>query len=122
MDGRGHGAGVQGVDDAKCRTKGAVGNSSFCLFGDHIEDGGSGGFRASTGRCGYGNQWLERLSDGKTFPKWGVDEVEERGIGKAGVEVHELSSVDDAASADGEEGVRLVGFSKVNSFSDSTGL
>lgn len=119
MDGGGHGAGVEGIADAEGGLEGTVGDAGFGARGGEVEDGGAGGFAAGAGGGGDGDEGLEGFVDGETFAEGGVDEVEEVGGGVADVEVHELGGVDYGATADGEEGVRLVGLGERDGFFDA---
>lgn len=99
MDGGGHGACVDGITDTQGGLEGAVCDASFSSLGDEIEDCGTGGLRASTGRGRYRDEGLQWLGDGEALAERGVDEVEEVGVGEDGVKVHELGGVDDGATA-----------------------
>lgn len=121
MDGGGHGAGVEGVADAEGGLEGAVGDAGFGARGGEVEDGGASGLGAGAGGGGDGDEGLEGLVDGEAFAEGSVDEVEEVGVGVAGVKVHELGGVDYGATAYGEEGVGLIGFCKGDGFFDTVG-
>ena len=96
-------------------------DAGFGTRGGEVEDGGAGGFAASAGGGGDGDEGEEGFVDWETFAEGGVDEVEEVGVGVAGVEVHELGGIDYGAAADGEEGVGLVGLGEGNGFFDAVG-
>ena len=109
LDGRGHGAGVEGVADAQGGLEVAVGDARLGALGDEVEDGGARRLAASAGRGGHGDEGLEGLVDGAALAQGRVDKVEEVGLGVFVVEVHELGRVHDGATADSQEGVGLVG-------------
>ena len=119
VHGRGHGARVQGVADAEGGLEGAVGDAGLGARRGQVEDRRAGRFGAGAGGGGDGDEGLEWLVDREALAEGCVDEVEEVGVGVAGVEVHELGCVDDRAAADGEEGVRLVGFGEGNGLFDT---
>lgn len=96
-------------------------DTSLCTRRRKVEDGGAGGLRASAGGCGDGDERLEGLVDGEALAEGGIYEVEEVGVGVAGVEIHELGGVYDGAAPDGEEGVRLVGLCEGDGFFDAVG-
>ena len=118
VHGGGHAARVQGVADPERGLQRAVGDARFGLLGDKVEDGGAGRLGARAGGGGDGNQGKERPRDGEALAERGVDEVEEVGVREAGVQVHEFGGVDDGAAADGEEGVRRIGFGEGDGFED----
>lgn len=80
VDGAGHGAGVEGVDNAESGLEVAVRDTRLCALGDEVEDGGAGGLRASSCGCGDGDEGEEFGRDGEAFAERGVDEVEEVGV------------------------------------------
>ena len=94
VHGRGHSAGVQRVTDTEGGLEGAVSDSGFCFLGDEVEDCGAGRFGAGTGGGRDGDEGEEGLGYGEAFAEGSVDEVEEVSGREAGVEVHQLGSVD----------------------------
>lgn len=122
MDGRGHGACVEGVTDTEGRLEGAVSDAGFGARGGEVEDGGAGGFAAGASGGGDGDEGEEGLVDGETFAEGGVDEIEEVGVRVAGVQIHEFGSVDHGAAANSEEGVWLIGLGEGDGFFDAVGL
>lgn len=119
VHGGGHGAGVQGVADAESGLEGAVGDAGLGARRGQVEDRRAGRFGAGASGGGDGDEGLEGLVDREALAEGCVDEVEEIGVGVAGVEVHEFGCVDDRAAADGEEGVGLVGFGEGNGLFDA---
>ena len=93
-------------------------DAGFGAVGGKVEDGGARGFGARAGGGGDRDQWLEGFCNGLAGAEGSIDEVEERGRRKRGVEVHEFRSVDHRTAADGEECGRLVPFGKRNSVFD----
>ena len=95
MHGAGHGAGVQGVADPEGRLESAVSDAGLCFLGDKVEDCGSGGLATSAGGGGNSDEGTESFRYGETTAQRGVHEIEKVCLGEAGVEIHELSGVDD---------------------------
>lgn len=116
VHGAGHGAGVDGVADADGGFEVAVRDARFRLLVDQVEDGGACCFGAGAGGRGDGDERFELRGYGVAFAEGRVDEVEEVCFGEGGVEVHQFGGVDYAATADGEEGVRVVGLGEVDCF------
>jgi hypothetical protein len=77
VDGAGHGAGVEGVDNAEGGLEVAVCDTGLCALGDEVEDGGARCLRPGSCGCGDGDEGEEFGRDGETFAERGVDEVEE---------------------------------------------
>lgn len=116
MNGGGHGAGVDGVADSEGGLEVAVGDSRFGFLVDQVEDGGSGGFGAGSCGRGHGDQGLQFGGDGLALANWGVDEVEEVGVGEGRVQIHQFGSVHDTSASHGEEGVWCVWLGCVDCF------
>lgn len=95
-------------------------NTGFCFLGDQVEYGGARCFTAGTGGGWNGNQWEEGLGNGKPAAQGGVYEVQEVGLGKAGIKIHELRSVNDRTTANGEECCRLVRLGEFNCLLDAS--
>src|SRR5690348_17295385 len=67
------GSRVVGIDDPQQWLEVAMGDSSFRLSFEQIENGNARGFTAGPGRGGYGDQRLERSGDGNASPDRRVD-------------------------------------------------
>lgn len=65
VDGRGHGAGVQGVADTEGWLQSPVGYACLCFLGDEVEDSGTGGFTASAGGGGDGDERGKGFGNGE---------------------------------------------------------
>lgn len=59
---------------------------------------------------------MQLLVNGSSLPERSIDEVKKVGIGIAGVEIHQLGSVDNRSTAYSEESIWLIWFGKSNSF------
>lgn len=121
MDGGGHGAGVKRITYTQSRLESAMSDAGLCARGGEVKDSGARGLGARAGGGGHGDEGEEGLVNGEALAEGGVDEVEEVGVGVAGVQVHELGGVDDGAAADGEEGVGGVGLNEGDGFFDAGG-
>lgn len=119
LDRRGHGSCVEGVTDSESWFQVSVRHARLCPLGDEVENSGSSSLTTSA-CCGWdSNERLKRLVNRETLSKRGIDKVEEISVGISSVEVHELGSVHDGATTDGEKGVGLVRASPCNSFLDA---
>lgn len=57
-----------------------MGDAGLCALGDEVEDGGAGGFGASTCGGGDGDEGFEGAGYGEATAEGGVDKVEEVGV------------------------------------------
>lgn len=119
LHGGGHGARVEWVADAQRRLEVAVGDARLGPLGHQVKDGGARrlGPRAGCGRDG--DQGLELPLNGQAAAQRRVDKVEKVGLRVGGVQVHQLGRVNDGATTDAEECVRLVGFGELNGLFDA---
>lgn len=72
----------------------------------------------SSGNC---NQRFQTPSNRLPCPQRRIHKVKELGVGKGGVEIHQLGGVDDAAAAYSQKSVGLVGLGEVDGFFDAVG-
>lgn len=119
MHGRRHGARIERITYAKRGLEISVRDSCLGFLGDEVEDGSSGGFGSCTGGGRYGDEGQQLLVNGETLAEWCVYKVEEVGIWVTGIQIHELSGVDDGASTNCEEGIRLIWLAESDGFEDS---
>ena len=91
-------------------------DSGFGSLRDEVEDGGACGFGAGASCCRDRDKGKQGFSDGKAETEGRIDEVEEIIVGEAGVEVHQLGSVNDRSASDCEECRRSICLGEFDGF------
>lgn len=96
-----------------------MGNAGLGFLSDEIKNRSAGRFRSGASGRRDCNKWGERFRDWQTLTERRIDEVKELGIGKVGVEVHQLRCIDDTAAPDCQERVWSIVLREVDCLLDS---